>query len=99
MWVTFRIHQIILAVSGIYLGTKMSKKVDETTFRRIALILDGGACRAGVPSTILDCSVLPPEIVRQGVIGAEELYAVISVGRRSTGGLLNTYQGETTDFV
>ena len=28
-----------LAVSGIYLGTKMSKKVDETTFRRIALIL------------------------------------------------------------
>jgi L-threonylcarbamoyladenylate synthase len=45
---------------------------------RIALILDGGPCRAGVPSTILDCSVSPPVILRHGIIGEEELHAVIN---------------------
>jgi L-threonylcarbamoyladenylate synthase len=44
---------------------------------RIALILDGGPCRAGIPSTVLDCSASPPEILRHGIISEEELYAVM----------------------
>lgn len=44
---------------------------------RIALILDGGACRMGVPSTILDCSVSLPRILRHGVVGEEELFALL----------------------
>jgi L-threonylcarbamoyladenylate synthase len=55
-----------------------SQDVEEQLGGRIALILDGGPCRAGVPSTVLDCSVSPPVILRHGVIAEEELYAVIN---------------------
>ena len=51
--------------------------VEEQLGGRIALILDGGPCRGGVPSTILDCSVSPPQVLRHGVIGEEGLYAVM----------------------
>jgi L-threonylcarbamoyladenylate synthase len=54
-----------------------AQDVEEQLGGRIMLILDGGPCRAGVPSTVLDCSVSPPKVLRQGVIGEEELYAVI----------------------
>ena len=40
---------------------------------RIDLVLDGGPCRIGQPSTILDLSVVPPRILRQGAIRSEEL--------------------------
>jgi L-threonylcarbamoyladenylate synthase len=54
-----------------------AQDVKEQLGGRIALVLDGGPCRAGVPSTILDCSVSPPEILRHGIIGDEELYTLI----------------------
>jgi L-threonylcarbamoyladenylate synthase len=44
---------------------------------RIDLILDGGPCRGGVPSTILDCSVSPPLLLRRGAITESDLRAVI----------------------
>ena len=37
------------------------------------LVIDGGPCRIGQPSTILDLSGATPRIVRQGVIPAAEL--------------------------
>jgi L-threonylcarbamoyladenylate synthase len=71
----------ILAVTSANISGAPSpitaQDVEEQLGGRIALIVDGGPCRAGVPSTILDCSVSPPEVLRQGVIGEEELYAVI----------------------
>lgn len=75
----------ILAVTSANISGAPSpitaQDVEEQLGGRIALIVDGGPCRAGVPSTILDCSVSPPEVLRQGVIGEEELHAVIiSVG-------------------
>jgi L-threonylcarbamoyladenylate synthase len=54
-----------------------AQDVEEQLGGRIALILDGGPCRAGVPSTILDCSASPPEILRHGIISGEALYVVI----------------------
>ncbi|MGD9029921.1 MAG: L-threonylcarbamoyladenylate synthase [Anaerolineae bacterium] len=54
-----------------------AQDVEEQLGGRIALILDGGPCRAGIPSTILDCSISPPRILRHGVIGEEELYALL----------------------
>ena len=39
----------------------------------IDLVLDGGPCRIGQPSTILDLSVEVPRILRQGAIPASEL--------------------------
>jgi L-threonylcarbamoyladenylate synthase len=40
---------------------------------RISLILDGGICPGGVPSTVLDLTVAPPAILRAGPIRAEQL--------------------------
>jgi L-threonylcarbamoyladenylate synthase len=39
----------------------------------IDIVLDGGACRIGGPSTILDLSGMTPRILRQGAIPAELL--------------------------
>ena len=44
---------------------------------KIAAIVDGGACRVGVESTIIDLSDETPRLLRPGGIGPEELYAVI----------------------
>jgi L-threonylcarbamoyladenylate synthase len=39
----------------------------------IELVLDGGPCRIGQPSTILDLSGTTPRILRQGAVPASEL--------------------------
>ena len=40
---------------------------------RLDVVLDGGPCRIGQPSTILDLSGATPRILRQGAIPASEL--------------------------
>jgi L-threonylcarbamoyladenylate synthase len=40
---------------------------------RIPLILDGGIIGGGVPSTVVDCTLEPPRILRLGVLSAEEI--------------------------
>ena len=42
---------------------------------QIPLILDGGTCRGGVASTVLDLTVTPPAILRPGPITAQQLAA------------------------
>ena len=44
---------------------------------RIHLILDGGTCPGGVASTVLDLTVSPARILRQGGIPAAELAALV----------------------
>ena len=39
----------------------------------VDLILDGGPCAGGTPSTVIDCVEEPPRIVREGAISREEL--------------------------
>jgi L-threonylcarbamoyladenylate synthase len=43
---------------------------------RVPLILDGGTCRGGRPSTVLDLTVSPPALVRTGPISAADLAAI-----------------------
>ena len=43
---------------------------------RIALIIDGGQSQVGIESTVLDVSVLPPRLLRPGMIHEESLLAV-----------------------
>ena len=43
-------------------------------------VLDGGAVPGGVASTVLDLSVAPARILREGPIGAAELSAVVGLG-------------------
>lgn len=60
-------------------------KVSPTTAAHVAAdlgdavdyILDGGPCPVGVESTIVDCSVTPPQILRPGAITAEQVSALL----------------------
>jgi len=44
---------------------------------RIELILDGGRCPGGIPSTVLDLTADPPAILRQGAVAAEAIKAIL----------------------
>jgi L-threonylcarbamoyladenylate synthase len=39
----------------------------------VDLVIDGGRCPGGRPSTVVDCTMEPPRILREGAIGREEL--------------------------
>lgn len=41
------------------------------------VILDGGACPVGVESTIVDCAVDPPQILRAGGVPVEDVLALL----------------------
>lgn len=44
---------------------------------RIDLILDGGRAPGGRPSTVVDCTVSPPALVREGPISMSQILAVL----------------------
>ncbi len=46
----------------------------------IPLLLDGGTCRGGVPSTVLDLTVVPPVVRRAGPVTVEEIEEVLGGG-------------------
>ena len=54
-----------------------AQEVKEQLGDRIDLILDGGPCRGGVPSSILDCTVSLPLLLRHGAIPEAALCAAI----------------------
>jgi L-threonylcarbamoyladenylate synthase len=43
----------------------------------VDFVLDGGPCPIGVESTIVDCTVDPPQVLRPGAISAEEVAALL----------------------
>jgi len=47
------------------------------------LILDGGELPASPPSSLVDCSVEPPRILREGVLPADSLRGIFEPGNRS----------------
>jgi L-threonylcarbamoyladenylate synthase len=75
----------VLAVTSANISGGISpvtaQQVEAQLGGRIPLILDGGRCREGVASTILDCSVSPPLLLRRGAIGEADLRAVIGALR------------------
>jgi len=58
-----------------HLSPVTAREVEEQLGGRIDLILDGGPSRGGVPSTILDCTVSPPVVLRHGAVGEDVLRA------------------------
>lgn len=44
----------------------------------VDLVLDGGPCPVGVESTIVDCTVDPPQVLRPGGIPTEQIDALLS---------------------
>jgi len=71
----------VLAVTSANLSGQpnpiTAQEVEEQLGNRIDLLLDGGPCRGGVPSSILDCTLSPPILLRRGVISEAALRAVI----------------------
>jgi len=55
-----------------------AQEVETELGGRIELILDGGRCPGGVPSTVLDLTTDPPAILRAGAIAVEEIKAALS---------------------
>jgi len=45
---------------------------------RIHLVLDGGAVTGGVPSTVVDCTVEPPVVLRAGAISSDQILSALS---------------------
>jgi L-threonylcarbamoyladenylate synthase len=59
-----------------------AKDVYDQLNNRIPLILDGGACPGGVPSTVVDCSGPEVVILREGAISTEAIFKVVN-GKKS----------------
>ncbi len=72
---------------------------------RVDYVLDGGACPVGVESTIVDCTVTPPQILRPGGIGSEEVSALLSgalaeaVGPSRAPGMLASHYAPSAQVV
>lgn len=43
------------------------------------LVLEGGKCRIGIESTIIDCTSKLPYVVRPGIISTEEIYHALKI--------------------
>jgi len=71
----------VLAVTSANISGQPSpvtaREVEEQLGDRIELIIDGGACKGGIPSTVLDCTSRPLRLLRHGAISEEALRAVI----------------------
>ena len=73
-----------LAVTSANLSGQPSPRTAAAVLKqlggRIAAVVDGGMCPGGVPSTIVDCTVQPPQVLRSGAVSHQELsrYAEIT---------------------
>jgi len=47
---------------------------------RVDLVVDGGPCPGGIASTVLDCTVWPPVVLRVGAIPETEIRAALASG-------------------
>lgn len=81
---------LLAAWGGPVIGTSANKSggpdpADAKTVQRaiggqIDLILDGGRVSLGVPSTVLDCTVAPARILREGAVPRAKLAAAMTLG-------------------
>jgi L-threonylcarbamoyladenylate synthase len=63
-------------VSGLPEARTATEIVDQLG-DAVALVIDGGSARGGPPSTVVDCSVERPVLLRGGAIGGEQVAAVL----------------------
>lgn len=70
-----------IAVTSANLSGKNNPHNAEDVYKqlnkRIPLILDGGSCPGGIPSTVVDCSDNEVHILRPGAISEEEIKAAL----------------------
>ena len=56
-------------------SSRTAAEVADSLGGRIAVILDGGACPGGRPSTVIDCTGPEPVLLREGPISIESVLA------------------------
>ena len=56
---------------------KTAQEVFDNLSGRISIILDGGQCKFGISSTIIDLTTSEPKILRHGAISAEKILEII----------------------
>lgn len=70
-----------LATTSANLSGKPSTQTAQDVFdqlnKKVPVILDGGACPGGIPSTVVDCSGEEPAIYREGPISSEAIFKVL----------------------
>ncbi len=78
-----------LAAPSANLASRVSptsaEHVQKYLSKKIPLIIDGGSCRVGIESTVLDLSTPTPRVLRPGMIGEQALLAVTGKLRRGSG--------------
>lgn len=80
----------VLAVTSANISGQLSpitaQEVEEQLGGRIDLILDGGTSLGGIPSSVLDCTVSPPLLLRHGAVTEAALRAAIGSVQTGQGG-------------
>ncbi|MCC7436030.1 MAG: threonylcarbamoyl-AMP synthase [Methanoregulaceae archaeon] len=61
----------------MHLSPTRAEHVDPRIAERVAMVLDGGPCRIGLESTVVDVSVDPPRILRPGGISRGQIQAAL----------------------
>ncbi len=59
------------------LSPTRAENVDDAIASQVAMILDGGPCRVGLESTVVDVTVRPPRILRPGGISRGDIQAAL----------------------
>jgi L-threonylcarbamoyladenylate synthase len=70
----------LAATSANLSGFPEAKNINEVLAHlegKISLVIDGGQCSGGIPSTVVDCSGLEVKILREGAIKTNEIISVI----------------------
>jgi L-threonylcarbamoyladenylate synthase len=63
-------------------GPRTADDVRRQLGDRVDLIVDGGPCPGGIESTVVDCTVDPPRLLREGAVPAERITAALSTEAR-----------------
>jgi len=63
-----------------------AQHVQDDIGSEVDMILDGGSCTIGIESTIVDCTTSPPQIVRPGIITAQDIETILSISLGETSG-------------
>ena len=63
-------------ISGHPSLTSAQEVLDELS-DRVALLIDGGTCAGGIPSTVIDCTLSPVKILREGGISEPVIRRVL----------------------
>ncbi len=54
-----------------------AQEVLEKLGSRVDLLIDGGTCAAGIPSTVIDCTLSPVKVLREGAIPESAIRRVL----------------------